>query len=570
VRYRVGVPDPSTRLFRVTVEFPAPGSELLASLPAWTPGSYAVENYARNVRNFSATDGTGRPLEWDKRDPDTWRVSTSGAALARLTYDVLADSLDLDKARIFDDFAFFNGTNLFVYQEGATDRTAELAFDLAPGWKVATSLDPSPEPGRFTAASYDELVDAPTFLGDFQLDSFTAGGKPAALAVYPANAFTEEQRRRLREAIDRLLTVQNRVMGAAPYDRYLTLLYIGVGSSYGGLEHAESHLDILPPSVAQAFEANLPSVLSLIAHETFHLWNVKRVRPAAMWPYDYAAWQPSELLWFSEGVTDYYGDLSMARAGLFTEDQFLGQIENNLATVTAEPSRRALEDSSLETWVNPVIGNRYVYYPQGALTGLLLDVRIRHATGNRHSLDEVLERLYDDRYVRREGFTTDDLLALVAGVGDRDVRTFYDRFVNGREALPVEATLALAGLAVERRESATPSLGVSTEADTAAGMRVVAVQPGGAAEAAGVRAGDVLLSVGEVEVGTDDQWGDRFVSVYAAREGDVLPLRVRRDGKEEILGASVRLKRQVEYQVTRDPAAGDLERQIFESLVRVE
>ena len=416
----------------------------------------------------------------------------------------------------------------------------------------------------------DELVDAPTFLGNFQLDSFTAGGKPAALAVYPASAFTDEQRRRLREAIDRLLTVQNRVMGAAPYARYLTLLYIGVGSSYGGLEHAESHLDILPPSVAQSFEANLPSVLSLIAHETFHLWNVKRVRPAAMWPYDYAAWQPSELLWFSEGVTDYYGDLSMARAGLFTEDQFLGQIESNLTTVAAEPSRRALEDSSLETWVNPVLGNRYVYYPQGALTGLLLDLRIRHATGNRHSLDEVLKRLYDDRYARGEGFTTDDLLALVAGVGDRDVRTFYDRYVNGREALPVEATLALAGLAVERRESATPFLGVSTEADTTAGLRVVAVQPGGAAEAAGVRAGDVLLSVGEVEVGTDDQWADRFVAVYAAREGDVLPLRVRREGKEEILGASVRLQRQVEYHVTRDPAAGDLEREIFESLVRVE
>jgi predicted metalloprotease with PDZ domain len=211
-----------------------------------------------------------------------------------------------------------------------------------------------------------------------------------------------------------------------------------------------------------------------------------------------------------------------------------------------------------------------VYYPQGSLTGLSLDLRIRHATGNAHSLDEVMERLYEDRYARGEGFTTADLLDLVGRAGDRDVRSFYDRYVDGREELPIETTLALAGLRVERKESDTPYLGVSTVPDSQAGIVVAAVGSGTAAEAAGVRVGDVLLSVGEVEVGADLQWGNRFIQIYAAREGDVLPLRVRRGGKEEILGASVRLQRQVQYDVTRDPAAGPLEREIFESLVRAE
>jgi predicted metalloprotease with PDZ domain len=567
VRYRVAVPDPATRLFRVTAEFADPGEELRASLPAWTPGAYEIEDYARNVRNFSATDADGRPLDWDKSDPDTWRVSTAGARVARLTYDVLADSLDLDKSRILDDFAFFNGTNLFVYQEDRTDRPAELVLDLPPGWKAATALTPTGDPFRFTAASFDQLVDAPTFLGHFQLDSFTAGGRPAQLAVYPANAFNEGQRQRLRDSIDRLLTVQNGIVGAAPYERYLTLFYIGIGTVYGGLEHAESHLDILPPAVSQSFDAALPGVLSLVAHETFHLWNVKRIRPAAMWPYDYDTWQPSELLWFSEGVTDYYGDLSMARAGLFSREQFLGQVENNLASVDGEPERRALEDTSLDTWVDPVLGNRYVYYPQGSLTGLMLDLRIRHATGNRHSLDDVVRRLYAERYARGEGFTTADVLGFVAEAGDPDVRSFYERYVDGRDDLPVRETLALAGLAVERSETSTPFLGVSTAADAQGRIVVGAVSSGSVAAQAGVKAGDVLLAVGDVEVGSDDGWGDRFTSQYANREGAALPLRVGRDGQDQVLTASVRLQRQVQYRVTPDPDAGELERRILESLV---
>ncbi|MFN2433142.1 MAG: M61 family metallopeptidase [Gemmatimonadota bacterium] len=566
VRYTVALEDPAERVFRVTAEFPALGEELHASLPRWTPGSYDLENYARNVRGFAAEDGTGRTLEWDRLDPDTWRVRTAGADVARLSFEVYADSLDLDKSKIFDDFAFFNGTNLFPYEEERTGRPAELTLELPEGWQVATGLSES-APMRFTAASYDDLVDAPTFLGRFQLDRFTAGGKPARLAVYPVDAFTEPQRARLRQALDRILTVQNAIVGAAPYDSYTTLIYVGEASFAGGLEHANSHFDVLPPQVAEGFDSALPIVQSLLAHETFHLWNVKRIRPAAMWPYEYDQWQPTELLWFSEGVTDYYADLTVVRAGLFSPEQFFGEIAGNLGEVAGQPASVAVEDASLATWIDPTWGDQYIYYPKGSLVGLLLDLRIRSASGNARSLDDVVRELYSDFYARGRGFTTADLLRLLEEAGDTDVDDFYARYVTGREPLPVEATLALAGLRVERRELRVPVLGLAGGTGPDGRVVVQSVVPGSPAADAGVGPGDLLLAVGEVEVGADPAWGERFRALYAERPGARIPMRIVREGREQLLEVAIEVQTQTAFGVSRDPSASAAARVILDDLL---
>jgi predicted metalloprotease with PDZ domain len=568
VRYTVEVRDPASKLFHVTAEFPAAGDELVVSLPAWTPGSYDIENYARNVREFAASGAGDRALDWDRPDPDSWRIRGGGGAPVRVSFAYHADSLDLDKSRIESDFAFFNGTNLFPYEEGKLDRPAELALKLPPGWgQVATGLPAGGAANTFRAPSYDELVDAPTFVGTFQLDSFTAGGKPARLAVYPAGAFTAEQRARIRESVDRILTEQNEIVGATPYDTYTVLLYVGEWPAgfAGGLEHANSHFDILTPPFTQVFDQAFPILQSLLAHETFHLWNVKRIRPAALWPYDYDEWQPSELLWFSEGVTDYYADLTNVRAGLFTEDAFFGQIENNLATLAAEPAPVALEDASLATWLDPTWGNPYIYYPKGSLVGLLLDLRIRHATRNERSLDTVVRRLYDEFYERGRGFTTADLLRILGEAGAPEAAAFHDSYVDGREPLPLAETLALGGLRLQQATVREPFLGVAGGVQDGE-VVVSAISPDSPAEEAGVREGDVLLSVGGLEL-TDPAWGDRFRETFADRVGDPLEIRVRRGEEEMALQGRVAVRTSDEYEVTRDPAAGELETAIFRSLV---
>jgi predicted metalloprotease with PDZ domain len=568
VRYTLAVPAPAAKLFRISAEFPSPGDELLASIPAWTPGSYEIENYARNVSNFSATDGSGKPLVWDKRDPDTWRVRAGGSGPVRIQFEYFADSLDLDKSMILEDFAFFNGTNVFPFEEDKTARPALLTLDLPAGWKVATGLPTAGGANRFRARDYDELVDAPTFIGNFQLDAFTAGGKPAQFAVYPGSALTEPQRSTLRNAIDRILTEQNEIVGAAPYDSYTVLLYLTetTGGVAGGLEHANSHFDILPLAVAEAFDQALPIVQSLISHETFHLWNVKRIRPAAMWPYDYDEWQPTELLWFSEGVNDYYSDVTLLRSGLYSQDQFFGQIENNMSQVEGEPSPIAVEDASFNTWINPVHGNRYIYYPKGSLLGLLLDVRIRHASQNKRSFDDVVRELYKRYYSAGRGFTTEDLLKLIGEAGDADVADFYDRYVTGREPLPYPETLALGGMRLERQESSVPFLGVSALPTEEGDIMIAAVSPGSPAAAAGVQPGDVLVAVGEVDVQGNPAWSQRFQKAYAGKANAVLPLRVRRNGREQDLSTRVGMQKTVDVDVSIDPAAGALEREILRSL----
>ncbi|HEY7530333.1 MAG TPA: PDZ domain-containing protein [Gemmatimonadota bacterium] len=568
VRYTVEVRDPASRLFHVTAEFPSAGDELLVSLPAWSPGSYDIENYARNVREFGASGRGDRALDWDKADPDTWRIRGGGGGPVRVSFAYHADSLDLDKSRIEDDFAFFNGTNLFLYEEGKLDRPAELTLTLPGGWSgVATGLSSSGATNVYRAATYHELVDAPTFLGNFQLDSFTAGGKPARLAVYPAAAFTPDQRARIRESVDRILATQNAIVGDAPYDTYTVLLYVGEWATgfAGGLEHANSHFDILTPPFTQAFDQAFPILESLLAHETFHLWNVKRIRPAALWPYDYDEWQPTELLWFSEGVTDYYADLTNVRAGLVDEEGFFGQIENNLATLAAEPEPVALEDASLTTWLDPTGGNPYIYYPKGSLTGLLLDIRIRHATRNERSLDTVVRRLYDEFYERGRGFTTADLLRLLGEAGAPEAAAFHERYVDGREPLPLGETLAMAGLRLEQATVREPFLGVAGGVQDGE-VVVSAISPGSPAEEAGVQEGDVLLSVGGLAL-TDPAWGDRFRETFSDRVGDPLEIRVRRGEEELALRGRVAIRTSDEYEVTRDPAAGELENAIFRSLV---
>ena len=579
ISYDVQVRGDAARVFHVRAEFPVAAGEdtLRVALPAWTPGSYEIMNFARYVHGFTAATAGGRALFWDKQDKDTWRIATGGADAVVVEFDTDPDSVALELSRIEPGFALLNGANLFPYPVGggrSLDFAAEVRFDVPAGWRIATGLDPAGAPGRYRAASYHDLVDSPAFLGHFAFDSVTVDGRSVRFAMYPESALTPPVWDSVADALRRIASVQDRMMGGPPYRDYTVLVFAPAGELdwAGGLEHRSSQLDI----IAQSFFARDPKrgalgefTRPLLAHEFFHLWNVKRIRPAALWPYDYARPQYTPLLWWSEGVTDYYADVTLARGGLWTPEEFVAGMNADVGEVEDAAEIVSAEDASVDTWSRPTfVDESQYYYPKGALLGLMLDIRIRQATGNRHSLDDVMRALLSDFWARGRGFTTADLLGLVRawypGVDD-----FYRRWVRGREPLPYDSVLPAGAIAVRRREVRTPVVGVGTEKPAEGGVLVSEVVPGSLADSVGMQPGDVLLKLGDVAT-SNPLWPALYQARYAAAEGRPIAVVYRHAGRQVVRSGAVRVRTVRSITLVPDPAASPAARAIFQGIVRDE
>ncbi|HEY4130781.1 MAG TPA: PDZ domain-containing protein [Gemmatimonadaceae bacterium] len=496
---------------------------VILSLPAWTPGAYEISNFARWVTDFAAT-GDGKPVTWDKMDYDTWRIRPNGAKTVKVTFRYVADTLDNAMTWARPDFLLFNGTNIFLYPEGQSlDFAATVAVHTESEWHVTTSMTRGAQWRTYTASNYHELVDMPFFIGKFDVDSMRILNKWVRYATYPAGSISGQVRGGAWEQLKKVIPAEAAVFGETPWDSYSVMQI--VDSSYGGasgLEHAASHVDVLAPTyVGSEFQP------SLYAHEIFHSWNVKRLRPAEMWPYQYSHAQPTPWLWVSEGITDYYADLAEVRGGVVDERGFYALTAEKMSEVSATPPV-SLEDASLNTWVHPVDGSGYIYYPKGSLAGLLIDIMIRDASDNKHSLDDVMRNLYQAEYKHGKGFTGADWWGAVSSAANgKSFTSFASKYIDGREVFPYDSVLALAGLRAHQER--VPRLGVLTQMD-ANGVLVANVGDGSAAGAAGVKAGDYLVSVGDIPV-DDNQFGAKMRAKYgASEEGTAMPIKVRRNG----------------------------------------
>ena len=568
VRYEVSV---ARGEFHVTAEFPAAGKDtLFVSLPAWSPGNYEIQNYARYVHGFGAKNASGQVLYWDRADKDTWRVATGRSERVTVEFDYSSDTIDLSIARVAQDFAQFLGTNLFMFEEGQWARPAEVRFRVPAGWQVTTALK-GPTNGVYRAADYHELADAMTFVGRYSVDSLQADGKWIRIAVWPAADYTPAVARNLRNGVAKMAPVQNRIMGEAPYDVYTVFFNVihGPIDFGGGLEHSASQYDIMPALAFADPSGTLGDFMyPLLSHEFFHLWNVKRIRPAEMWPYDYHAEQYTPLLWWSEGVTDYYADLTNLRSGLWSPEQFLGNAVTNIKQVDEAPEPWSAEDGSEATWIHETyVNSSQLYYPKGSLLGFLLDISIRDATDNAKNLDQVMRALYTRYYRQNKGFLTADLLSELRTAGLPDVDTFYRRYIDGRDSLPYETVFAKAGLVFHRDVVTSPFVGVSTIPAPSGGMTVQAVTPGSSAEAAGVQSGDVITNIGGLPVTSDQDWGAAFRTRYRGKAGQPLTITVQRDGKTLTLNATVQEHRTSTVTLTRAPSPTPKQAKIWQGLV---
>jgi len=507
---------------------------VLLSLPAWTPGAYEISDFVRKVTGFTVTGEGGTP-RWDKADPDTWRVVPNGSRTLSLSFSYTADSMDNAMAWSTLDFAFFNGTNVMPYPEGRpTDFPATVTVSTEANWLVATGMTPGAAPRTWTARNYHDLVDMPFFIGPLDVDSALVGETMFRTVTYPRGILSGAAREKFWDAVKKMVPPMVKVFGEMPVRSYDNLMVFD--SSTGGasaLEHQNSHVGIYSPFIID--HEFFPSIT---AHEIFHLWNVKRMRPADMTPYRYDRPQPTTWLWVSEGVTDYYADLVQLRGGVIDSAHFLRLVTGKIGEVAEAPTV-ALEDASLSSWTRPTDGTQYIYYPKGSLAGFMLDIMIRDASNNARSLDTVMRDVYQSTFKAGRGFTSQDWWgAVTRAAGGRSFADFNTRYVDGREPFPWSTVLPLAGLRLNVDSIRQPWIGVSTNVDSG-GVKVMEVEPEGAARVAGVQVGDYLVRVGDIAV-SDPDFGARYRARYARSDGETVPLVVRREGEERTLILPVR------------------------------
>ena len=465
--YRLRVADAENHLFHVTIEATQlEGPKLQVALPAWTPGWYTIRPYASNVMRLQA-HVAGQRLPLRSLDKQTWQIDSAGRSALTIEYDYYANNLAVNGAELTARRAFFLGTNLFLFVPGQTTGVpTSLTFEMPEGWQVATGLRPAGRRHAYVARDYDQLADAPTILGVFDAYQTRALGKPIRVILDPPGLLSPEKAAQLTEEIRQMIESQGRMFGGLPYEDY-TILYVVGGQGGGALEHENSTNVML-----RTMPADPRALLGVTSHEHFHVWNVKRLRPAALLPYEYRREQYVRELWMAEGITSYYGDLHLRRAGLLSIENYLRGLAGQMQALQRNEARHwiSLTDASTTTWLTYGGGSAYGrftvnYYGKGELIGLLLDLEIRGATGNRQSLDDVMRTLLAEFAERGRGYTTEDVEAVASRLTGRSFASFFAKYVTGTAELDYDGALAHAGLRLV--DGQLVDLGTVTEAQRA-------------------------------------------------------------------------------------------------------
>ena len=510
VRYRVEIADLHAHHFRVTLSLPRPAAQQRVSLPVWAPGSYMVRDFSRHLSALQAHQGQ-QALDIEPIDKACWQVRCTGRASLVISCLVYAFDRSVRGAFLDATRGFFNGSSLLLRAHGHEHLEHRLELGSLPAqWAVATAMAPTGR-RRYSAANYADLIDHPFELGRFWRDSFVAGGAVHELVV--SGALPSFDGRRLLDDTRRICEQQLRFWhGAvdvdAPFSRYVFLIQAAL-DGHGGLEHRASCALLvarrdLPRKPMDGLPDGYVAVLGLLSHEYFHAWSVKRLQPADLQPIDYSRENHTRLLWFFEGFTAYFDDLMLLRAGLIDLERYLRLVARNLNAVANMPGRQvqSLAQASFDAWIKLYRSDENTanvtvnYYQKGALVALAFDLRLRREGG---SLDRVMRLLWQ-RTASAPGGVVDIAEADIAAAMDKVAgRSFADErsaWVHGTVDPPVAELLAELGVATRRERAAlAAALGLRLSEGPVSGAQVTAVLSDGAAERAGVSAGDELLAV---------------------------------------------------------------------------
>ena len=528
IAFTVSVPKPHTHMLNVEVKIKDTSTEPITNetvlvLPVWTPGSYLIREFERHVQDFEATDTAGKALSWMKVNKNSWRIVTNGTREWRASYRVYCNELSVRTSEVTSDHAFWNNATLLMYPEGFLNKPSTLHVIVPQPWQVATGLPPVPgAKNTFRAENFDILYDSPVEASNFKTISFEVKGVPHRIVIDGEGNYDPS---RMRADVKKIVETEVELMGGEiPYHDYTFILHLRSNTG-GGLEHLNSTAvgyqrfgfgpEPKEGSGVSSAGPNAPAprtyrgFLSTIAHEFLHLWNVKRIRPDALGPFDYTKENYTKSLWVAEGVTDYYARLVLRRAGLISDQEFLKENAKAFQTLQERPGRlvMSVEDASVDTWIKYYrqdensVNSQVDYYDKGGILGLLLDLEIRRQSKGAKSLDDVMRYLYAEFYKQNRNYTPEDFQKACELIAGSSLEPFFAKYVRGREELDYDAALAVAGLRLDKTEANDGSKAVEQAylgaelAQEGERLMVKRVYAGSPAYEQGLNTGDQILAL---------------------------------------------------------------------------
>ncbi|MBI3927054.1 MAG: M61 family metallopeptidase [Armatimonadetes bacterium] len=542
IRHTLRFPSPQTHYAEVESVFPAEGrSALLLSMPVWTPGSYLVREFSRNVEDFRAEGSAGAALGVEKVRKNQWRVETGGYPEVVVRYRLYCRELSVRTNWVDDRFALLNGAPTFFRILEDVSRPHQVRLELPPAWHSSfTALEPHPggEPHHYRATDYDELVDSPVLAGNPAVHRFEVAGVPHLLVNQGGEGLWDS--RKAARDVQKIVETERLLWGHLPYPRYLFFNLVTEGG--GGLEHQNSTV-LMTSRWTQRNPKEYRKWLGLVAHEFFHTWNAKRLRPHNLDPFDYENEVYTPSLWVVEGITSYYDDLLVRRAGLLDDDQYLEQLSQSIERVQTSPGRKvqALTQASFDAWIklyrpDENSANTSVsYYSKGAVVAFLLDCEMRRRSGGKTNLDDVLRLAYQ-RYSADTGYRDQEFRQLIVGLAGPDMVPWLERYLDTTAELDYGPALNYYGLRFEPPEEPDEDepepgwLGLSTREEKGR-LVVTEVKRETPAHQVGFQVDDEIVGLDGYRV-LAAEWEDRLkryppgtaVKVVLARRGELRDL----------------------------------------------
>jgi predicted metalloprotease with PDZ domain len=577
LKYKVSMTEPNTHYFDVNLQLIdfrkhiSDPRKLKVKMPVWTPGSYLVREFSRNVLDVTARNlDTGSQLRCEKASKNEWVIDADAAQGISVQYKVYAFEFTVDTSYMDNFHAIINGASVFLYVEGLENTEGTLELVPFNQWRdISTGLDKKLGSTReFSFPNYDILIDSPIELGNLDIQNFIIGGTSYEVSIFSPvvmdfRAFTED--------LKRIVETTEKVFRDIPYRRYVFIVDFAADNSFGGLEHLNS-----THCIASILKLDPPEeyhkLLSLFSHEFFHAWNVKRMRPMGLGPFDYMHEVYTKSLWIAEGVTSYYDDLLIRRAGIFTVGEYLDAFSENLSQMKTLPGSRSqsAQESSFDSWIKFYRQNEnspnviFSYYTQGAVIGWMLDMEIKKSTELAKSLDDAMRLTYHDTYLADgRGYTDEEFERACLQVTDSHcIKQIFDERVMGRSEVDYDKYLGYAGLKLvpkkEEKEAGFLGVRVREESGRVLVTTVLARSP---AEQAGLSASDEIIAVDDFRV--DKQ---RLAFYLANRHPSTkATLTVSRQGTLSNLQAVLSDKPTMEYRVIKKDSASEKDKALFRS-----